>query len=89
MGYFVDNKITYDNLVMLYDKILVERVDIHKDELIKRVDDNTMVGKVLKVGTNTFNKEWKSHIGGKDKVDIKSMMNKFKDSVDKMNDIIR
>ena len=59
MGYFVDNKITYDNLVMLYDKILVERVDIHKDELIKRVDDNTMVGKVLKVGTNTFNKEWK------------------------------
>ena len=59
MGYFVDNKITYDNLVMLYDKILVERVDIHKDELIKRVDDNTMVGKVLKVGTNTFSKEWK------------------------------
>ena len=59
MGYFVDNKITYDNLVMLYDKILVERVDIHKDELIKRVDDNTMVGKVLKAGTNTFSKEWK------------------------------
>ena len=59
MGYFVDNKITYDNLVMLYDKILVEKVDIHKDELIKRVDDNTMVGKVLKVGTNTFSKEWK------------------------------
>ena len=59
MGYFVDNKITYDNLVMLYDKILVEKVDIHKDDLIKRVDDNTMVGKVLKVGTNTFSKEWK------------------------------
>ena len=59
MGYFVDNKITYDNLIMLYDKILVEKVDIHKDELIKRVDDNTMVGKVLKVGTNTFSKEWK------------------------------
>ena len=40
-------------------------------------------------GSYTFNKEWKGHIGGKDKVDIKSMMNKFKDSVDKMNDIIR
>lgn len=59
MGYFVDNKITYDNLIMLYDKILVEKVNIHKDELIKRVDDNTMVGKVLKVGTNAFDKNWK------------------------------
>lgn len=59
MGYFKDNKITYNNLVMLYDKILVEKVNIHEDELIKRINDNTMVGKVLKVGTNAFDKNWK------------------------------
>lgn len=40
-------------------------------------------------GSYTFNKEWKSQNGGSDKVDVKSMMNKFKDSVDKMNDMIR
>ena len=36
----------------------------------------------------TFNKEWKGHIGN-DTVDIKNVMNKFRDSVDKMNEMIK
>lgn len=39
-------------------------------------------------GSYTFNKEWKGHIGS-DSVDIKNMMNKFRDSVDKMNEMIK
>lgn len=39
-------------------------------------------------GSYTFNKEWKGHIGN-DTVDIRNMMNKFRDSVDKMNEMIK
>lgn len=39
-------------------------------------------------GSYTFNKEWKGHIGN-DIVDIKNVMNKFRDSVDKMNEMIK
>lgn len=39
-------------------------------------------------GSYTFNKEWKGRIGN-DTVDIKNVMNKFRDSVDKMNEMIK
>lgn len=39
-------------------------------------------------GSYTFNKEWKKQVGN-DNVDIRKMMNKFRDSVDKMNEIIK
>lgn len=39
-------------------------------------------------GSYTFNKEWKGHIVG-DHIDIKNMFDKFRDSVDKLNDMIK
>lgn len=39
-------------------------------------------------GSYTFNKEWKGHIGG-DHVDVRNMFDKFKDSVDRLNEMIR
>ena len=39
-------------------------------------------------GSYTFNKEWQKQAGN-DNVDIRKMMNKFRDSVDKMNEMIK
>lgn len=39
-------------------------------------------------GSYTFNKEWKGHIGS-DHIDIKNMFDKFRDSVDRLNEMIK
>lgn len=59
LGYFKDNKVSLDNLTLLYDKVLIERVNIQENSYIKQADNDTLVGKVIKVGTNAFSKDWK------------------------------
>lgn len=57
LGYFEDNQISYDSLTLLYNKILFEKIDTTNSP-IQRVNNNSMIGKVLKVGTNKFNPIW-------------------------------
>lgn len=50
LGYFKDNKLAYDSLVMLYDKLLVEKLDKSDSDLLQLPESNEMIGRVLKIG---------------------------------------
>lgn len=56
LGYFEGNKVSFDTLNLLYDKVLVEKVSLN--EGIFYTEDHSMVGKVLKIGTHGFDSEW-------------------------------
>ena len=57
IGTFKDNTISYDNLQLFYDKIIIEKIEVNHSLLLP-VQDNTMIGKIVKVGNCRFNKKW-------------------------------
>lgn len=59
LGIFKDKKINYDNLEMIYDKILVEKVEQENNNLLQLPKSNDMIGIVKKVGSNSFDKNFK------------------------------
>jgi co-chaperonin GroES (HSP10) len=50
LGYFKSNKVNYDALTMIYDKLLVEKLD-RNSSLLQLPSSNEMIGRVLKVGS--------------------------------------
>lgn len=58
IGTFKNNIISYDNLNLLYDKIIIEKIDVKEDSILLTLPDNSMIGRVLKVGTCRFDKNW-------------------------------
>lgn len=59
LGIFKDNVISYDSLEMITNKILVKKVEsIYQNNSILYANDNTMIGKVVKVGTTAYKKDW-------------------------------
>lgn len=59
LGVF-NGDISLENLELLTDKILIEKIEAAADGIILS-KDNTMVGRVLKTGTNRFDKEWNKY----------------------------
>ena len=58
LGVFKDNLITFDSLEMIYDKILIEKIDTNSYAGIVLPETNEMIGKVIKIGTNSFDKDF-------------------------------
>ena len=58
LGVFKNGDISINSLKMLFDKILVRKIE-SKSKLILS-NDNTMIGEVVKVGTCRFDKDWNS-----------------------------
>ena len=58
LGVFKDNKISYDSLNMLFDKILIKKVDTSRVGYLDVPNTNTMIGEVVKTGTCRFDKDW-------------------------------
>ena len=57
LGIFKNNIISFNNLDMMYDKILVEKINNSQSNLILP-ETNEMIGKVVKIGTNNFDKNF-------------------------------
>lgn len=53
LGIFRDNLITFDNLTMIYDKILVKKISTNSYGDIILPETNEMIGKIVKVGNTT------------------------------------
>ena len=58
LGVFKDNLINLNNLEMIYNKILVEKIDTNSYAGIVLPETNEMIGKVVKIGTNSFDKDF-------------------------------
>lgn len=58
LGSFKDNKISFNSLNMLFDKVLIRKLDDEKGNILKLPENNTMIGEVVKVGTCRFDKDW-------------------------------
>ena len=58
LGVFKDNLINFNSLEMLYDKVLIEKIDINSYAGIILPETNEMIGKVVKIGTNSFDKNF-------------------------------
>lgn len=58
LGVFKDEEITLESLNMCTDKILIKKIGIDYKGL-KLGEDNTMIGEVIKIGTNKFDKDWR------------------------------
>ena len=58
LGYFNDTRFTLDSLNLLYDKVLVEKIDSSLDQSLIIPDCKSMIGRILKVGTNKFDSNW-------------------------------
>ena len=56
LGVF-NGEISFESLSLLTDKILIEKIETDVNGIILS-KDNTMVGRVLKTGTNRFDKDW-------------------------------
>ena len=60
LGYFKYGAPHFDQLVMLFDKILIKKIENPLNNSLI-VQDNTLIGEVVKVGTYGFNKDWNIH----------------------------
>ena len=58
LGIFANGIISYDNLTMLFDKILIKKIDTSRIGLLDIPNSNTMIGEVVKIGTCKFDKNW-------------------------------
>lgn len=58
MGVFEGDKISFNSLKMLFDKVLVKKVDPSRSCLLELPENNTMIGKVVKIGTCRFDSDW-------------------------------
>ena len=59
LGIFKDNKISLNNLEMIYDKVLVEKVDTKIWKGLVLPESSQMIGIVVKTGSNSFSKDGK------------------------------
>lgn len=57
LGYFKYSIPSFNNLVMLFDKILIQKVDNPLDNSLI-VQDSTLIGEVVKIGSCRFDKNW-------------------------------
>ena len=60
IGYFKSKDISLANFNLLYDKILVKKVELSDDSLLYHPVSMAMTGEVVKVGTNKFDLDWNS-----------------------------
>jgi len=59
IGKFTDNKMTLENFVPLFDKVVMEKVPVEISKLIYAGEnETTSVGKVIKIGTGGFTSKW-------------------------------
>lgn len=57
LGVFKDSEISFDSLEMVYNKVLIEKIDIKQSDLY--TIDNSMIGKIVKIGNTGFTKDLK------------------------------
>lgn len=60
IGIFEDGVVSLDNLKVLFDKILVEKVDTSRIGFLD-IPNNAMIGRVVKTGWCRFDNDWKIH----------------------------
>ena len=58
IGYFVDNKVDYDNFIPIYDKVMFKPIEVKQSNFLYLSDDNLSVGVVVKTGDGGFNDDW-------------------------------
>lgn len=58
LGTFKDSIVSFENLEMTYDKVLIEKINLSAYNDIILPKTNEMIGKVVKVGTNSFDKNF-------------------------------
>ena len=58
IGKFNDGNVSYDSLQLLFDKVLIKKIDTSKVGYLEIPNSNTMIGEVVKTGTCAFDKEW-------------------------------
>ena len=58
IGYFVDNKVDYDNFIPIYDKVIFKPIEVKQSDFLYLSDDNLSVGVVVKTGDGGFNDGW-------------------------------
>lgn len=58
LGYFKDNKITIDNFIPIYDKVVMKKIEVPASNSLQLITDNMSVGEVIKVGEGGFDEEW-------------------------------
>lgn len=59
VGIFQRGEITLSNLHLLYDKVLLRKINL-KGSLLDLPETSDMIGEVVKVGTHGFDKDWNS-----------------------------
>ena len=57
LGYFQYGTPRFNNLVMLFDKVLIRKIDNPLDNSLI-IQDNTLIGEVVKAGSCRFDKDW-------------------------------
>lgn len=58
-GIFKNHNINYDSFQLVTDKVLLKRLEPKYSGILK-AEDNTMIGEVVKIGTNKFDENWNS-----------------------------
>lgn len=58
IGYFVDNKVDYDNFIPIYDKVMFKPLEVKQSNFLYLSDDNLSVGVIVKTGDGGFNDNW-------------------------------
>lgn len=59
MGVFKEHKVNFESLEMIFNKVLIEKLESSQSEVLLSPSSNDMIGKVLKIGTTGFTKDWK------------------------------
>lgn len=57
IGYFEDNIVDLEHLKLLYNNILIKKIDLSTTGVLYTVNENSTVGEVIRVGANRFNIE--------------------------------
>lgn len=60
LGFFRKETLSLANLELLYDKILIEKINTGIYNGIAIPNSHEMIGRVIKIGTHKFTKEWES-----------------------------
>ena len=58
LGIFSGGDISYDAFNMLFDKILIKRINTSRVGLLEIPNSNTMIGEVVKIGAYGFDTDW-------------------------------
>lgn len=57
IGYFEDNTVDLEHLKLLYNNVLIKKIDLSATGILYTVNENSTVGEVIRVGANRFNIE--------------------------------